>query len=61
MGAMRLPAMIAALRVFIVSGIAVSMIFFVVTYRAYNPWNFRELAAPFRRFIEQFAVVTAAL
>lgn len=61
MGAMRLPAMIAALRVFIVSGIAVSVIFFVVTYRAHGSWNLRELAAPFRRFIEQFAVVTADL
>jgi TRAP transporter 4TM/12TM fusion protein len=61
MGVMRLPAMIAALRVFVVAGIAVSVIFFAVTYRAQGSWNFRELAAPFQRFIEQFAVVTADL
>jgi TRAP transporter 4TM/12TM fusion protein len=61
MGIMRLPAMIAALRVFVVAGIAVSVIFFVVTYRAQSSWNFRELGAPFLRFIEQFAVVTADL
>jgi TRAP transporter 4TM/12TM fusion protein len=61
MGVMRLPAMIAALRVFVVTGIAVSVIFFVVTFRAHRAWNFREIAAPFQRFIEQFAVVTADL
>jgi TRAP transporter 4TM/12TM fusion protein len=61
MGVMRLPAMIAALRVFVVAGIAVSVIFFVVTYRTQRSWNFEELATPFRRFIEQFSMVTADL
>lgn len=61
MGVMRLPAMIAALRVFIVAGLAVSVIFFVVTYRTQSSHDFRELAAPFRRFVEQFALVTADL
>jgi TRAP transporter 4TM/12TM fusion protein len=61
MGVMRLPAMIAALRVFVVAGIAVSVIFFVVTYTVHRSWNFKELAIPFRRFIEQFSLVTADL
>jgi TRAP transporter 4TM/12TM fusion protein len=61
MGVMRLPAMIAALRIFVVAGIAVSVIFLVVNYRVQRSWNFAELAAPFRRFIEQFSLVTADL
>lgn len=61
MGVLRLPAMIAALRVFIVAGIVVSLIFFFVSYKTRQGWNFQGLTAPFRRFIEQFSVVTADL
>jgi TRAP-type uncharacterized transport system fused permease subunit len=47
MGVMRLPAMIAALRVFVVAGIAVSAIFLVVTYRTQVPGTLRHLPHPF--------------
>lgn len=61
MGVMRLPAMIAALRIFIAAGIAVTAIFVLVTYRAHSGWHVKALVAPYQRFIEQFATVTADL
>lgn len=61
MGVMRLPAMIAALRVFILAGITVSIIFLAMTFRAHGFSNVREFFVPFRRFIEEFATVTADL
>lgn len=61
MGVTRLPAMVAALRVFVWVGLAVSGIFFIMIYRTHRSWNLRDVAAPFIRFIENFAVVTADL
>lgn len=61
MGVTRLPPMIAALRVFVGVGLAVSGIFFIMTYRTHRSWKLRHMAAPFVRFIENFAVVTADL
>jgi TRAP transporter 4TM/12TM fusion protein len=61
MGVWRQPAMIAALNVFMAAGIAVTVIFVVVTYRAHSGWHLKALVAPYSRFIEQFATVTADL
>jgi TRAP transporter 4TM/12TM fusion protein len=61
MGAVRLPPMIAALRVFVGAGVAVSAIFFIMVYRTQRSWKLRDIAAPFARFIENFALVTADL
>jgi TRAP transporter 4TM/12TM fusion protein len=61
MGVIRLPAMVAALRVFVVGGLAVSAIFFIGTYWTHRSWNLRHMAQPFVRFIENFALVTADL
>jgi TRAP transporter 4TM/12TM fusion protein len=61
MGVIRLPAMVAALRVFVAAGLAVSVIFFIMTYWTHRSWNLRHMAAPFIRFIENFALVTVDL
>jgi TRAP transporter 4TM/12TM fusion protein len=61
MGVTRLPAMVAALRVFVGGGLAVSAISLIRTYRTHRSWNLRHMAAPFVRFIENFAGVTADL
>ncbi len=61
MGVIRLPAMIAAQRVFVVTIISVSAIFLLVTCISGKPWNFKEILAPYRRFVEQFAMVTSDL
>ncbi len=61
MGAVRLPPMIAALRVFVGAGVTVSGIFFIMIYRTHRSWRLRDLAAPFVRFIDNFATVTADL
>lgn len=61
MGVVRQPAMIAALNVFRAAAIAVTVIFVIVTYRAHSGWHLKALVAPYQRFIEQFATVTADL
>lgn len=61
MGVTRLPAMVAALRVFVAGGLAVSAIFFIMTYWTHGSWKLRHIAAPFVRFIENFASVTVDL
>ncbi|NWF94250.1 MAG: TRAP transporter permease [Syntrophaceae bacterium] len=61
MGAARLPAMVAALRVFVGAGLALSAIFFIATYRTHGSWNLRNIAAPFLRFVENFSTVIADL
>lgn len=61
MGVLRQPAMIAALRIFIAAAIAVTVIFVILTYRAHAGWHGKALVAPYQRFVEQFATVTADL
>ncbi len=53
--------MVAALRVFVGAGLAVSAISLIMTYRTHRSWNLRHMAAPFVGFIENFARVTADL
>jgi len=61
MGITRLPPMVAALRVFVGVGLAVSGIFFIMTYRTDGSWKLRHMAAPFIHFIEHFTVMTTDL
>ena len=48
----------AALKVFITTGIAVSLIFIITSLRTPASRNLRSLSAPFLRFIDHFATIT---
>ncbi|MBI2161479.1 MAG: TRAP transporter permease [Candidatus Rokubacteria bacterium] len=60
MGALGLPPMIAALRVFVVIGLALLAVYVVVTWRA-GALTPRALAAPVLRLVDNFAGMTADL
>ncbi|MDO9210669.1 MAG: TRAP transporter large permease subunit [Deltaproteobacteria bacterium] len=58
MGVAQVPPMLAALRVFVVTGIVVSVIFIFTTLRSRPSRDLRSLAAPFLRFIDHFTTMT---
>lgn len=61
MGAMGMPPMIAALRVFAAAALALLVVFAVVTYRTTRSLRPRDLAAPVLRLVDSFAVMTGDL
>ena len=61
MGAVRLPPMIAALRIFVGITIALAVVFAVARYRGEGARGLRELGAVFRRFLDYFASMTSDL
>jgi TRAP transporter 4TM/12TM fusion protein len=58
MGVAQVAPMLAALRVFVATGIVVSAIFILKTLRSHLSRDLRSLAAPFLRFIDYFATMT---
>jgi TRAP transporter 4TM/12TM fusion protein len=61
MGISRMEPTLAALRVFIVAGIVVSLIFILNAIRTPASRNLKSLSAPFVRFIDHFAAMTSDL
>ncbi|MBM4330750.1 MAG: TRAP transporter permease [Deltaproteobacteria bacterium] len=58
MGVAKVAPMLAALRVFVATGIVVSVVFVLTTLRSRPSRDLRSLAAPFLRFIDHFATMT---
>lgn len=58
MGVAQVAPMLAALRVFVATGIVVAVIFILTTLRSRLSRDLRSLAAPFLRFIDHFATMT---
>jgi TRAP transporter 4TM/12TM fusion protein len=61
MGVLRIPPMLAALRVFIAAGISIAAIFLVTSLWSPATRSFRSLTAPFLRFLDYFATMTSDL
>ena len=61
MGVASVPPMLAALRIFVAVGIAISAVSIFTTLRSRPSRNLRSLAAPFLRFIDYFATMTSDL